>query len=254
MLDVVINPAPDGAGFWRNIRNGLSGNPTGNLEPPAHGTWFWEDLVELDQRHADLWKFLAEAFLTWCRRGVDGFRCDAGYKIPAHVCSTSPRGLRTEFPDTVFLLEGWAVRETTGAARRWRHAMGLQRTVPGITEPRRWAATSTTVSGIGVRGERSSITARRMTSTRLAALGPQEVPPIPPAAWSRLRIRLCCARERGGLRFTCGVEWAATERVNARRPGPAWGSEPEFGWGTGAVEPIAQRPPPAFDGARLAGR
>ena len=21
-------------------------------------------------------------FLTWCGRGVDGFRCDAGYKIP----------------------------------------------------------------------------------------------------------------------------------------------------------------------------
>ena len=28
---------------------------------------------------------MVNVFLTWCRRGVDGFRCDAGYMIPVPV-------------------------------------------------------------------------------------------------------------------------------------------------------------------------
>ena len=55
----------------------------GHFESP--GAWgnIWADLVELAQRDPALLEHIAEALLTWCRRGVDGFRCDAGYKVPA---------------------------------------------------------------------------------------------------------------------------------------------------------------------------
>ena len=66
----------------------------------------WEDLVELDHQQRALWEHLAEVFLTWCRRGVDGFRCDAGYKVPVPAWQYIIARVQEEFPETVFLLEG----------------------------------------------------------------------------------------------------------------------------------------------------
>lgn len=48
------------------------------------GVWgvTWEDLARLDYSHQELWSYMADVFLFWCERGVDGFRCDAGYMVP----------------------------------------------------------------------------------------------------------------------------------------------------------------------------
>ena len=54
------------------------------VSPGAWGVT-WEDLARLDYRHRDLWKHMANVFLFWCDRGVDGFRCDAGYMVPYAV-------------------------------------------------------------------------------------------------------------------------------------------------------------------------
>ncbi|MCK7512493.1 MAG: alpha-amylase family glycosyl hydrolase [Desulfobacterales bacterium] len=72
------------------------------------GAWGvqWEDLTKLDYRHRELWQFMAEVFLTWCRRGVDGFRCDAGYMVPHAAWKYIVARVREQFPDTTFLLEG----------------------------------------------------------------------------------------------------------------------------------------------------
>ena len=75
------------------------------ISPGAWGV-VWADLVELDYSHAELCAYMAEVFLFWCRRGVDGFRCDAGYMIPAKTWSYIVARVREEFPDTVFMLEG----------------------------------------------------------------------------------------------------------------------------------------------------
>ena len=60
---------------------------------------------------------VARAFLTWCRRGVDGFRCDAGYKVPVRIWQYIEARVRQEFPQTIFLLEGlggpWEATETS---------------------------------------------------------------------------------------------------------------------------------------------
>ncbi len=75
------------------------------VSPGAWGT-VWEDLTELDYSNQDLWKYIADVFIEWCRRGVDGFRCDAGYMIPVPAWEYIIARVRNVAPDIVFLLEG----------------------------------------------------------------------------------------------------------------------------------------------------
>jgi glycogen debranching enzyme len=72
------------------------------------GAWgvTWEDLSELDYHQRALWYYMADVFLFWCRQGVDGFRCDAGYMVPAPVWEYIAARVRSDYPDTIFLLEG----------------------------------------------------------------------------------------------------------------------------------------------------
>ena len=72
------------------------------------GAWgvTWADLVELDYSKPGLRAYMADVFLFWCRIGVDGFRCDAGYMIPAETWEYIVARVREEYPDTVFMLEG----------------------------------------------------------------------------------------------------------------------------------------------------
>ncbi len=72
------------------------------------GAWgvTWADLSELDYEQQGLWRYIADVFLFWCRQGVDGFRCDAGYMVPEPVWRYVVAKVRREFPDTIFFLEG----------------------------------------------------------------------------------------------------------------------------------------------------
>ena len=40
------------------------------------------------------------------QKGVDGFRCDAGYKVPLSTWRYIIAKVRLEYPNTVFMLEG----------------------------------------------------------------------------------------------------------------------------------------------------
>ena len=75
------------------------------VSPGAWGVT-WADLVELDYTNPGLRAYMADVFLFWCRNGVDGFRCDAGYMIPAETWEYIVAKVREEYPDTVFMLEG----------------------------------------------------------------------------------------------------------------------------------------------------
>ncbi len=81
---------------------------TPEREFASPGAWgvVWADLVELDYTDPRLCSYMAEVFLFWCRQGVDGFRCDAGYMIPPETWTFIIARVRQEYPDTVFLLEG----------------------------------------------------------------------------------------------------------------------------------------------------
>ena len=78
----------------------------GTFESPGAWGITWEDLCKLDYRFPQLRELMAKIFLSWCRRGVDGFRCDAGYMLPVIAWEHIVSQVRDEFPDTVFLLEG----------------------------------------------------------------------------------------------------------------------------------------------------
>lgn len=72
------------------------------------GAWgiVWEDLCQLDYHKQQVHELMAKVFLFWCRNGVDGFRCDAGYMVPEEAWEYIIAKVRREYPDTTFLLEG----------------------------------------------------------------------------------------------------------------------------------------------------
>lgn len=75
------------------------------VSPGAWGV-VWSDLCQLNYALPEVRQIIAKVFLFWCRRGVDGFRCDAGYMVPADAWDYIIAKVRREYPNTVFLLEG----------------------------------------------------------------------------------------------------------------------------------------------------
>ncbi|HZL43503.1 MAG TPA: amylo-alpha-1,6-glucosidase, partial [Verrucomicrobiae bacterium] len=116
LLDTVINHTGWGSTLQENHPEWFLRRPDGEFASPGAWGITWEDLVELKHDNIGLWDQLAEMFLTWCRRGVDGFRCDAGYKVPPRAWQYLVARVQEEFPDTIFLLEGlggaWETTET----------------------------------------------------------------------------------------------------------------------------------------------
>ena len=78
----------------------------GTFESPGAWGVVWADLCKLNYDEPEVHKLMAQVFLFWCRRGVDGFRCDAGYMLPFEAWEYITAKVRSEYPDTVFLLEG----------------------------------------------------------------------------------------------------------------------------------------------------
>jgi glycosidase len=127
-LDVVINHTGWGSTLQENHPEWFRRAEDGTFASPGAWGTTWEDLVELEHRHVELWDHLADVFLTWCRRGVDGFRCDAGYKIPTAAWQFITARVREEYPDTIFLLEGlggaWEATESllTDGGMQWAYS------------------------------------------------------------------------------------------------------------------------------------
>jgi len=186
--------------------------------PGAWGT-IWEDLVELDHGREELRDYLAEVFLFWCERGVDGFRCDAGYMIPVPAWRHIVARVRERYPDTCFLLEGLggAWEATADLLREG----GMQQAYSELFQNydgeavRRYLAHAWRASaenGLMVHY------AETHDNDRLAAKGER---------WSRFRNRLCAlASLGGGYGITCGVEWLATEKIDVHgASGLNWGAK-----------------------------
>ncbi len=216
LLDIVINHTGWGSVLQENHPEWFLRHPDGRFASPGAWGVTWEDLVELKHVNVALWDELAEMFLTWCRRGVDGFRCDAGYKVPVAAWQYIVARVQQEYPETLFLLEGlggaWEATEAllTDGGMQWAYSELFQN-----------------YSGLQVAGylDHSFRQSQRVgllvhysethDNERLAARG---------RAWSLLRNRLCAlASVSGGFGFTCGVEWLATEKVLVHgSTGMAW--------------------------------
>ncbi len=218
-LDLVINHTGWGSTLQEEHPEWFLREDNGEFASP--GAWgnTWGDLVELEPHHRGLWEHLAEAFLTWCRRGVDGFRCDAGYKVPMPVWRYIIARVREEFPDTIFLLEGlgggWEDTENllTQGGMQWAYSELFQEyngdNISGYLDH---ALLQSPRIGTLVNYSETH------DNPRLAERG---------RVWSLMRNRLCALTSvNGGFAFTNGVEWLADERVNVHNArGLAWGSE-----------------------------
>jgi starch synthase (maltosyl-transferring) len=239
-------------------------NHTGwsSLEHETHPEWFlrdeegefaspgawgvtWEDLVELDHRNPALWEYLAEVLLTWCRRGVDGFRCDAGYKIPPTAWRYITARVIEEYPETIFLLEGlggsWEATEKllTDGGMQWAYSELFQNySGEKVAWYLDYCLRQCERVGVYVHYSETH------DNERLAVKGKE---------WSLLRNRLCAlASVNGAFAFTCGVEWLAPERVNVHSSrGLAWGSEENIVAELAALNRLLAEHPCFQDGAKL---
>lgn len=183
------------------------------------GAWgvVWTDLVELNYDDRALWLEMAEVFLFWCRRGVDGFRCDAGYMLPTPVWEYVTAKVRSEYPDTVFFLEGLGgdvakTLELLGAGGLdWAYSELFQNYSREQVEwYLREAFHQTATHGLQIHF------AETHDNNRLAVAGRR---------WTLMRAALsalCSAN--GGWGITTGVEWLATEKINVH----GWSS---INWG-----------------------
>ncbi len=206
-LDIAINHTGWAANLHTNHPEWLVRTPEGRIEVPGAWGVQWEDLTKLDYRHKELWRFMAEVFLTWCRRGVDGFRCDAGYMIPHPAWNYIVAQVRAQFPDTTFLLEGLGgkisvTRELLNTANlNWAYSELFQNYDRSQIEhylPE--AIAMSAADGLAVHF------AETHDNPRLAATSP---------TWARLRTALCAlASFSGAFGFANGVEWLATEKIN----------------------------------------
>jgi len=207
LIDVAINHTGWAAGLHESHPRWLVRNDRGQIEVPGAWGVRWEDLAKLDYTRKDLWQYMADVFLLWCRRGVDGFRCDAGYMIPLAAWVYIIARVREQFPDTIFLLEGLGgkisvTRELLDKANfNWAYSELFQNYDRAQIE--HYLPDAINISqqdGVMVHF------AETHDNQRLASRS---------LIYARMRTALCAlSSHQGAFGFANGVEWYATEKIN----------------------------------------
>ncbi|HEX7577709.1 MAG TPA: glycogen debranching enzyme N-terminal domain-containing protein, partial [Verrucomicrobiae bacterium] len=244
-LDIVVNHTGWGSALQENHPEFFLKKSDGEFASPGAWGTVWEDLVELEQHDVALWDIIAESLLVWCRRGVDGFRCDAGYKIPVPAWQYIIARVQDEFPETIFLLEGlggsWEATEAllTEGGMQWAYSELFQnysgRDVAWYLD---YANHQSSRVGTYVHYSETH------DNPRLAQKG---------RAWSLLRNRLCALTSPGGgFGFTCGVEWLAAEKILVHGcTGLNWDSTDNIVPELAKLNQLLAGHPCFFDGAKL---
>jgi predicted glycogen debranching enzyme len=244
-LDIVINHTGWGSVLQERHPEWFLRKPDGTFVSPGAWGVTWEDLIELKHQNVALWDELAETLLTWCGRGVDGFRCDAGYKVPVPAWQYIVARVQQEFPETIFLLEGlggaWEATEAllTEGGMQWAYSELFQNysaaSVAGYLDHCLRQA-----SRIGLLVHYSET----HDNERLAARS---------RVWSLLRNRLCALTSiAGGFGFTCGVEWLAQEKIRVHdRTSMNWNDPDNVVPELSRLNHLLSEHPCFFDGARL---
>jgi starch synthase (maltosyl-transferring) len=188
------------------------------LSPGAWGV-IWGDLSKLDYRNRKLWRYIADVFLNWCSRGVDGFRCDAGYKVPFEVWQYIIAKVRKEYPDTIFMLEGLGgykhvtERLLADAGMNWAYSELFQNYDQHQVE-------DYLPEAIRVAESKGNLIhfAETHDNARLADRS---------HAFARMRVAFCALSSyNGAFGFANGVEWYADRQINVHSAHSLnWGAE-----------------------------
>ena len=219
LIDIAINHTGWAADTHETHPQWLVRGPDGRIEVPGAWGVRWEDLTKLDYHHKDLWYHIAGVFLTWCQRGVDGFRCDAGYMIPIPAWKYIVAAVRSEYPNTIFLLEGLGgkisvTRQILNQANfDWAYSELFQNyDRRQIEDYLPQAIDISKGDGITVHF------AETHDNQRLAAHS---------TTYAKMRTALSalCSLQ-GAFGFANGVEWFATEKINVHEsPSLNWGAK-----------------------------
>lgn len=264
-LDIVINHTGWGSTLQENHPQWFVRKPGGEFHSPGAWGTTWEDLVELRQDSVALWDVLADSLLVWCRRGVDGFRCDAGYMVPMPAWQYIIARVREEFPDVVFLLEGlggaWEATEAlvTHGGMQWAYSELFQNYSAGqvngyLDHALKQSARVGTLIHYSETHDNDRLAARG--GEKGQASGEGEGRPSADASgrrWSLLRNRLCgLTSVSGGFGFTGGVEWLADEKIRVHDcTGLNWGAPENIVAELGQLNHLLAAHPCFFDGAKL---
>ena len=217
-IDIAINHTGWAAKIHETHPEWLKHEPDGTIISPGAWGTIWADLTELDYSRKELWKYIADVFLTWCQRGVDGFRCDAGYMIPIPAWEYIIAEVRNEFPDTIFLLEGLGgdpavtSRLLDFANMNWAYSELFQNYSKDQVEGYlNYAWKQSSGDGLMVHY------AETHDNSRLAAVSP---------LYAKMRTGLCAlSSSNGAFGFANGVEWFATEKIDVHESsGLSWGN------------------------------
>ena len=189
------------------------------IESPGAWGVVWADLCKLDYNQTAVQRYMAEVFLYWCRKGVDGFRCDAGYMLPTEAWQYIEAKVRNEYPDTVFMLEGLGGPQDKqtdllkNCGLDWAYSELFQNYSRSEVE---------SCAGYAENISRSAGTLINFAEThdnnRLAATG---------ETFARMRCALMCfMSDSGAFGFTNGVEWFAKAKVDVHEARPLnWGAQ-----------------------------
>jgi predicted glycogen debranching enzyme len=218
-IDIAINHTGWGASLHEIHPEWLVRDKEGRIEVPGAWGVRWEDLTTLDYSKKDLWKFMADVFLTWCRRGVDGFRCDAGYMIPLPAWKFIVSSVREQFPDTIFLLEGLGGKISVTrdilnkAGFDWAYSELFQNYDRNQIE-------SYLPEAIAISEEDGTLVnfAETHDNNRLASRS---------KTYAMMRTALCAlSAPQGSFGYANGVEWFATEKIDVHGASSLnWGSK-----------------------------
>ena len=218
ILDIAINHTGWAASIHESHPEWLVRGEDGTIEVPGAWGVKWEDLTKLDYSRVELWQYMADIFLCWCRRRVDGFRCDAGYMIPLPAWEYIVARVRNEYPDTLFFLEGLGggIHATcdllSSANLNWAYSELFQNYQR--TEIENYLPEALEISqkyGLMVHF------AETHDNPRLAGVSQR---------YARMRTAISALFSIcGGFGFSAGVEWFATEKINVHEaPSLNWGS------------------------------
>ncbi len=245
IIDIAINHTGWAAGLHETHPQWLVRDSDGRIQVPSAWGVEWSDLTRLDYSNKELWKHIANVFLTWCRRGVDGFRCDAGYMIPVPAWIYIVAEVREQFPDTIFFLEGLGgdvaiTRDILNKANfNWAYSELFQNYDRSQIE-------NYLPLALSISNQDGNLIhfAETHDNNRLAARSPR---------YARMRTTLCALLSvQGGFGFTNGVEWYASEKIDVHDANSLnWGAKVNQVAHIRKISTILKKHPAFFHKAKL---
>ncbi len=113
IMDLVINHTAKDHPFTKKHPDWYKRDENGDVKSP--GAWSgseyveWGDLAEIDNENSPdkekLWKYWEDLVLFYCEKGIDGFRADAAYQVPAELWKRLISQAKKNHPEVTFFAE-----------------------------------------------------------------------------------------------------------------------------------------------------